>query len=86
MFVRFRRAENSNLRGIFTKRWFISPAAEGATNVWQSDGQKHSFEWQTGSLFAVPLNAWYQHFNGSGSEPARYFAVTNAPFMINLFP
>ena len=57
----------------------------GATTVWHKDGKKHSFEWGPGSLFAIPLNAWYQHFNGSGSEPARYFAVTSAPFIINLF-
>ena len=57
----------------------------GATSVWQPDGKKHTFEWHPGSLFAVPLNAWYQHFNGQGSTPVRYFAVTNAPFMINLF-
>ena len=57
----------------------------GATTVWQSKGKKHTFEWGPGSLFALPLNAWYQHFNGSGSEPARYFAVTNANFMMNLF-
>ena len=57
----------------------------GATTVWQKDGKKHTFEWGPGSLFAIPLNAWYQHFNASGSEPARYFAVTNSCFMINLF-
>jgi oxalate decarboxylase/phosphoglucose isomerase-like protein (cupin superfamily) len=57
----------------------------GATTVWQKDGRKHTFEWGPGSLFAIPLNAHYQHFNASGSESARYFAVTNSCFMINLF-
>lgn len=60
-------------------------SGHGATAVWQRDGKKHTFEWGTGSLFAIPLNAHYQHFNGSGTEPARYFAVTNASFMMNLF-
>ena len=36
-------------------------------------------------MFAMPLNADYQHFNASGSEAARYFAVTNCCFMMNLF-
>ena len=57
----------------------------GATTVWQKQGKKHTFEWGPGSLFAVPLNAHYQHFNASGTEAARYFAVTNSCFMINLF-
>ena len=57
----------------------------GATSVWQKNGKKHTFEWGPGSLFAMPLNAAYQHFNASGSEPARYFAVTNSCFMMNLF-
>ena len=56
----------------------------GSTSVWRKGEKKNSFEWQAGSLFAVPLNAWYQHFNGSGSEPARYIAVTTAPIMMNL--
>ena len=57
----------------------------GATTVWQQDGAPHTFEWHTGSLFAIPMNASYQHFNGSGTEAVRLFGVTNAPFMINLF-
>lgn len=57
----------------------------GSTAVWNEAGHRTSFEWKAGSLFAVPLNTWHQHFNGSGSMPARYVAVTNAPVVINAF-
>jgi oxalate decarboxylase/phosphoglucose isomerase-like protein (cupin superfamily) len=57
----------------------------GSTSVWNDAGQKVTFEWQKGALFAIPLNAWHQHFNGSGQEAARYVAVTNCPPVINLY-
>lgn len=57
----------------------------GSTSVWLDEDRKQTFEWGPGSLFAIPLNASYQHFNGSGSEPARYFSVTNAPTIIRMF-
>ena len=60
-------------------------SGRGSTSVWNDAGQRITFEWKAGSLFAIPLNTVHQHFNGSGQEPARYVAVTNAPPIINLY-
>ncbi|MEA2992309.1 MAG: hypothetical protein QOD40_1229 [Alphaproteobacteria bacterium] len=57
----------------------------GSTSIWNDDDKKITFEWQEGSLFSPPLNTWRQHFNGSGTKPARLFAVTSAPPLFNLF-
>ncbi len=60
-------------------------SGRGSTAVWNDAGQRITFEWKAGALFAIPVNAWHQHFNGSGQEPARYVAVTNGPVVINLY-
>jgi mannose-6-phosphate isomerase-like protein (cupin superfamily) len=60
-------------------------SGRGATNIWIDENRKQTFEWHAGSLFAIPLNASYQHFNCSGTEPARYISVTTAPPMMRLF-
>jgi hypothetical protein len=57
----------------------------GSTKIWQDGRPPVTFEWQSGSLFAIPLNARYQHFNGSGKETARMLSVTSAPLVINLY-
>jgi oxalate decarboxylase/phosphoglucose isomerase-like protein (cupin superfamily) len=57
----------------------------GATEVWSGSDEKKKiqFEWQPGSLFAVPLNCRHRMINGS-REPAIFLAVTSAPLMIDL--
>ena len=64
---------------------FYVVQGRGATTVWMDENNKQTFEWSAGALFTVPLNAWYQHFNGSGQEKVRYMATTNAPPMMRLF-
>lgn len=60
-------------------------AGYGSTSVWNGLGAPQTFEWGPGSLFAIPLNASYQHHNGSGLSPARYLSVTNAPTVMRFF-
>ncbi len=57
----------------------------GSTSVWNDQGHKVSFEWKAGAIFAIPLNTSHQHFNGSGTEPARFVSVTNGPVILNAF-
>ncbi len=59
-------------------------SGQGATSVWTREDRRRQFEWHEGSLFAIPLNAHYQHFNVSGTQPARFYAVTTAPLMLDL--
>jgi uncharacterized RmlC-like cupin family protein len=56
----------------------------GATTVWGKNTPKRTVEWKPGSLFAPPLNMTYQHFNASGTEPARLLAVTRQPKLFEL--
>lgn len=58
----------------------------GATEVSGPGSEKNNvFEWQTGSLFTVPLNARHRLSNGSGSEPALVLGFTNAPLILDVF-
>ena len=60
-------------------------SGHGSTSVWNDAGQKVTFEWGPGALFAIPLNTWHQHFNGSGTQAARFVSSTNMPPVINLY-
>ncbi|MDR0343895.1 MAG: hypothetical protein LBI49_12470 [Nocardiopsaceae bacterium] len=57
----------------------------GSTRVWNDAGKEVAFEWQAGSLFAIPLNTWHQHSNLSGAGPARFVASTNLPPVLNMY-
>ncbi len=57
----------------------------GSTSIETADGRSHSFEWGPKSVFALPLNCKYQHFNGSGLESAKLSSSTSAPLVMNTF-
>jgi cupin superfamily acireductone dioxygenase involved in methionine salvage len=57
----------------------------GSTSVEGSSGARRSFEWGPKSLFALPLNTRYRHFNASGRHSARFVSVTNLPLVLNAF-
>ena len=60
-------------------------AGRGSTRVWNDAGDSVTFEWGPGALFAIPLNAWHQHFNASGTAAARFVSSTNLPPVLNLY-
>ena len=57
----------------------------GSTVLTLTDGTTREFEWGTGSLFSLPLNTMYRHFNASGKNRARLFSVTTLPIMMKMF-
>jgi quercetin dioxygenase-like cupin family protein len=57
----------------------------GSTQLEFGDGRKRSFEWGPKSLFAIPLNAKYRHFNGSGHDRVLLVSTTDLPLVMNTF-
>ena len=54
----------------------------GHTIIQQEGKQPQRVDWGHRSLFSVPLNVRYQHFNDS-DKPVRLVAVTSFPFIMN---
>jgi uncharacterized RmlC-like cupin family protein len=54
----------------------------GHTQLQQEGKPAQRVDWGQGSIFSIPLNVKYQHFNHSG-EPLRLLAITSFPFVIN---
>jgi quercetin dioxygenase-like cupin family protein len=64
---------------------FLVVEGRGSTEVWlEEGGPKHVFEWQQGSLFSIPVNAYHRIVNAT-SSPALLLAGTTAPNLMNLF-
>src|SRR3954468_4827052 len=56
----------------------------GSTEVWlENEKKRHVFEWQQGSLFSIPVNAFYRIVNAR-SAPALLLAGNTAPNLLNL--
>lgn len=75
--------ESSPQRHLYEEVVYVLTGS-GSTTVETPSGRR-SFEWGPKSLFALPLNATYQHFNASGSKPARLASVTNLPLVLKAF-
>jgi gentisate 1,2-dioxygenase len=54
----------------------------GHTIIQQEGEKPMRVDWNTGSLFSVPLNVRHQHFNDS-NQPVRFLAITSFPFVLN---
>ena len=63
---------------------FYGVSGRGATSVWYEGSPKQTFEWQEGSVFSIPLNAWHELYNASGEETARLYACITAPMVFNM--
>jgi len=73
------------IKHLFEQQYFVVEG-RGTTEVWEegSEDKKHVFEWQAGSLFAIPINARYRIINAA-SAPALLLGGSLAPQVFNLF-
>ena len=63
---------------------YLVVEGRGTTEVWMDgDKKRHTFEWQKGSMFSIPVNAWHRIVNAT-STPALLLGGTTAPNLMNL--
>jgi quercetin dioxygenase-like cupin family protein len=70
-------------RHIYEEEFYVVEG-RGSTEVWKDGGSRQVFEWQPGTLFSVPLNAWHRLVNAT-SSPALVMGFTTANAVINRF-
>ena len=67
---------------MFEKICFVVEG-RGTTEVWlEGDKKRHIFEWQKGSLFSIPINAYHRIVNAT-SSPALILCGTTGPNVMN---
>jgi oxalate decarboxylase/phosphoglucose isomerase-like protein (cupin superfamily) len=76
--------KTNRIRGLFEEIVYVVEGF-GSTTIRDGRGESRSFEWRTGSLFAIPLNTWREHANPSTSQHARFFSVHTMPLVMNLY-
>lgn len=71
-------------RHLYEEQYYVVEG-RGTTEVWaEGSNKKQTFEWQAGSLFSIPMNAWHRVINAA-SSPALLLGGTTAPNAMNLF-
>jgi mannose-6-phosphate isomerase-like protein (cupin superfamily) len=75
----------SNVQRHMYEQIYLIIEGRGTAEVWLDDeSQRHVFEWQTGSLFSIPINCHYRLVNAT-SRPALMLGGNTAPNVMNVF-
>ncbi len=78
------RSETNIERHLYEEVYYVFEG-RGSTEVWtEGSARKHTFEWQAGSLFAIPVNTSHRLINAS-SGAAVLVGGTTAPPIFNVF-
>ena len=82
---RCRRAGALNPERHMYEEIMVVVEGRGTTEIW-TDGQAkpHTFEWQRGSMFSIPLNTNHRIINAA-SSPALILVASTAPNVMNIF-
>lgn len=67
-------------RHLYEELVYVINGKEGHTILGYGKGEdRHEVKWKKGSVFAIPLNCFHQHFNDDSDQPARVLFYSNFP-------